>query len=240
MASRWAAAGMSLLMLCLVVSVAGAQETPPTVDEDLDAALGQINSLSIRLAGGASLPVSDLGSDDFQSFEGWQGGQGLGLVASAGLRYAFTKTVFFRPEVVFRSFAPYTNPDEPVILVANSGAPTDTVSADVTRETAMGGLLLSLDYIPMSASGVTPFLTGGLGFTYMRYDDSIKIPGRAPFEPGEEAVGISAVLGVGLLIRRLELVLGASFQEPSFENGAASWYTVDLTLGFSFTVWNGG
>jgi len=231
---------MGGLFTAILAATALAQEPASTLDEDLDAALGQINSLSIRLAGGASLPLSDLGSDEFDSFQGWQGGQTLGFVATAGLRYAFTKTIFFRPEVGFRSFGAYHNTDEQVILVANSGAPVDTVSADVTRETAMGGLMLSLDYIPMSASGVTPFLTGGLGFTYMRYDDSIKIPGRSPFEPGEETVGISAMLGVGLLIKRVEFVLAASFQEPNFENGAAAWYTVDLTMGFSFTVWNGG
>lgn len=190
---------------------------------------------TLRLAGGVAQPLADLANDNPR--EGWVGGQGTGFTLRAGVRIPLMRDVLVRPELSFYGFDSFHDTDLPVLVVDGSGAVADTVAGDWTRLTRMGGLRVSLDYIPQDRSLVSPFLTGGLGLVYMRVEDDILLEDYGDVHQHEETLGLSASLGVGLLVGALEIVAEGTFQEPGFSDvGSVSWFTADLSVGYSIPI----
>lgn len=186
---------------------------------------------SLRLAGGISQPLADLANDDPR--QGWVGGQTLGYALHAGVRIPIMPDLLIRPELSFYGFGGYRDTKVPTLIFDGSGAEPDTVTGDWKRETVMGGLRVHLDYISVDRSFISPFLTGALGLVYMRVDDDIVIEGEM-IDQKQDTLGLSASVGVGLLVGAAEIVVEGTFQEPGFTDfGSVSWFTADLSAGFS-------
>lgn len=189
---------------------------------------------SVRLAGGIAQPLADLANEEPR--DGWVGGQSLGYALHGGVRVPLLHELFVRPELSFYGFGDFRDTDVPTLIFDETGAEPDTVASDWTRKALMAGVRVHLDYIPADRGLVSPFLTGALGLVYMRFDDEIIIEGE-PYEQNDEALGLSASAGVGLLVGHAELVVQGTFQEPGFTDvGAVSWFTIDMSLGFALPI----
>lgn len=223
-----AACAACVTALGVAIEAAEAEQPPGRTHELLP------HQWSIRFAGGIAQPLGDLANDEPR--DGWVGGQSLGYALHAGLRIPLMRELFVRPELSFYGFGEYRDTDVPTLIFDGSGADPDTVSGDWTRETLMSGLRVHLDYLPADRGLVSPFLTGGLGLVYMRVDDEIILAGET-VEQEDDALGLSATAGVGLLIGNAELLFEGTFQEPGFTDvGAVSWFTVDVSLGLALPL----
>jgi hypothetical protein len=181
-------------------------------------------AIDLHLGVAASVPAGELANEDPR--HGWFGGQGTGLAASAGVRIAITRDVYLRPELTYHRFRAFET-EEP--FIAFDGFDSDTISTDWSRQVWFTGLQLAVDYIPASSSGITPFLWGGLGLLYLRYEDDIRFLDGTRTTPHEGATAMSVRGGVGVVLRRFEIDLSLGLQEPSFGIvGRTSWYSVDL------------
>jgi hypothetical protein len=190
---------------------------------------------ALRVAGGVALPLGDLANDDPGA--GWVGGQGTGYALQAGVRIPLMRDVLVRPELSLYGFGDHHDPALPVLVFDGSGGPPDTVSGDWTRRTLMAGLRVHLDYVPEDRRFVSPFLTGGLGLVFMRLEDEFLLPGYENVGLEEETLGLSASIGVGLLVGALEIVAAGTFQEPGFTDfGSVSWFTADISVGYSIPI----
>jgi hypothetical protein len=184
------------------------------------------STIDLHFSVAAAIPAGELANEDPR--HGWFGAQRTGFAASAGIRMPIAHDVYFRPEVTYHRFRPFRT-KEPLVVFDAVGL--DTVSNDWSRQVWFAGLQLAADYIPTSPSGITPFLWGGVGLLYLRYEDDIRLLEGARETPHEDATAISVRGGIGVALRRFEIDLSLGVQEPNFGIvGRTSWYTIDLAV----------
>jgi hypothetical protein len=216
-AARWTPALVLSLAILALGAVPGAGG-----ESDETHARDPFSTIDLRLGVAAAIPAGELANEDPR--HGWIGGQGTGIAASAGIRMPIARDVYFRPELTYHRFRSFTG-EEPVVVF--DGLDRDTVSTDWSRQAWFTGLQLAVDYIPGSSTGITPFLWGGVGLLYLRYEDDIRLTEGPRATPHEDATAMSVRGGAGVVMRRFEIDLSL---------GRTSWYTVDLAVAMTIPL----
>ncbi len=190
------------------------------------AATTQAATRWIRVAVGPSLPVSDLANEEPGRY---LGGQSTGYTAEVGVRVPLAEAFFVRPSLSFHRFGKW---HEPMLAVLDTDG--ELTSLDWTRRTSMGGLRIYFEYIPPPENGFTVFMNGSMGLLYLRQDDDIVFLDGSTQSLLEEVSGAGATAGVGIRVSDAELALAMTFQQPGFEFESPNWFSVDVTLGYTF------